>query len=108
MYVVAVSYSVQVINFGFEYLKIDVFERTSLLFYLWFFAEYVLFPTMGFFRHGVLTILMNMALCTSIHSGVEQVEGKGRLVDFILSLPSSLHLSSAPPSRSALSSLPGP
>ena len=31
------------INFGFEYLKIDVFKRTSLLFYLWYFEKYVLY-----------------------------------------------------------------
>ena len=102
-------YSVQVINLSFEFLKIDVFERTWFLFYLWYFEKYVvyiMFHTMGILRNGVLTIIMSMALYIN-HSGVNQVEGKGRLVVFILSLPSSLHPSSAPPSRSALSSLPG-
>merc|ERR1719370_1339001 len=99
--------SVQVINLSFEFLKIDVFERMWFLFYLWYFEEYVvyiMFHTMGILRHGVLTIIMSMTLSIS---GVELVEGKGRLVVLILTLPSSLHLSSAPPSRSALSSLPG-
>ena len=54
------------INFGFEYIKIDVFERTWLLFYLWYLEKYVyiMFYTMGILRHGVevLTFVMSMAL----------------------------------------------
>ena len=60
-------YSVQVINLSFEFLKIDVFERTWFLFYLWYFEKYVvyiMFHTMGLgiLRNGVLTIIMSMAL----------------------------------------------